>query len=146
MSLTVRQTPKYKDSVCIQSGDAAHGDLVFDFELYPEKLVAPFRRLNASLENAQAEMIKAPDSQEAAQSYGECILNLFVLFFGTENTEKIVDFYDGRYADMLADFVPIIRDNIMPKLRDASRKRALSIVRKFEKEERQGFLRRLFSA
>ena len=124
MPVNIQQSKKFTDSVHIASSDPNTPDLDFTYELAPEMMVGRAQKLIAALENAQNELLLHSDSEQAAEAYGTAVLNLFVLFFGTENAEKIVDFYEGRYADMLSDFLPAITKDIMPKLRDASRKKA----------------------
>jgi len=57
--------------------------------------------------------------EEAVVALGESIMALFSLLFGEGQTKAIMDFYDGAYLEMLADFVPYISETIVPKVRAA---------------------------
>lgn len=128
MSVTIHQAKKYTDSVHIVSADPNKPDLDFTYELEPEKIIGAAQRGIVALENAQNMAAASPGNHQTLEAYGEAVLSLFNLFFGAANTEKMVVFYDGRYADMLADFIPAITGDIMPKLREASRSKAARIA------------------
>lgn len=57
--------------------------------------------------------------EEAVVALGESIMALFSLLFGESQTKAIMDFYDGAYLEMLADFVPYISEKIVPAIQKA---------------------------
>jgi hypothetical protein len=61
-------------------------------------------------------------TEERVEKLGEAILNLFVVIFGQEQAQKLVDFYGESYTEMLADVVPFINDVVAPKINEAQQR------------------------
>jgi hypothetical protein len=61
-------------------------------------------------------------TEERVENLGEAILNLFVVIFGQEQAQKLVDFYGESYTEMLADVVPFINDVVAPKINEAQQR------------------------
>ena len=61
-------------------------------------------------------------TEERVEELGEAILNLFVVIFGQEQAQKLVDFYGESYTEMLADVVPFINDVVAPKINEAQKR------------------------
>lgn len=127
MGFTINQSKKFTDTIRVISADPTRADLEFTYELEPEKMISSAQKGLAVLENVQNKLREHPDSDALAGMYGEAVISLFILFFGEENAKRIIEFYEERYADMLTDFIPAITDEIMPKLREASREKARRI-------------------
>ena len=72
--------------------------------------------------NARALQVKIIDLQRRSkteqefESLGRAIVDLFELIFGAENTQKIVSFYEGDYANMLMDLFPYLRNTVFEEL------------------------------
>lgn len=72
--------------------------------------------------NARALQVKIIDLQRKAkteqefESLGRAIVELFELIFGAENTQKIVSFYEGDYANMLMDLFPYLHNTVFEEL------------------------------
>jgi hypothetical protein len=74
------------------------------------------------LSAAQQEVRKAPDDETKVEKLGEAILKLFETIFGTDQTNKILEFYDGAYLEMLTDIAPFINDVVAPKITEAQQR------------------------
>ena len=79
---------------------------------------------NAQYKIAQASVDaqKAADEKDmskAEEAMGNAVLGLFEVVFGTEQTEKIVEFYDNKPLEMLGDIAPFISDVVAPKFKEA---------------------------
>jgi hypothetical protein len=61
-------------------------------------------------------------TEERVEKLGEAILNLFVVIFGQEQAQKLVDFYGESYTEMLADVVPFINEVVAPKINEAQQR------------------------
>ena len=61
-------------------------------------------------------------TEERVQALGEAILGIFEVVFGKEQAQKLVDFYDGAYTEMLADVAPFINDVVAPKINEAQQR------------------------
>ena len=72
--------------------------------------------------NARALQVKIIDLQRRSkteqefESLGRAIVDLFELIFGVENTQKIVSFYEGDYANMLMDLFPYLQNTVFKEL------------------------------
>lgn len=122
--IVVQQAKKIRDHITILPAEDGKEALEFDFELEPERIVGRTQKALAVLENTQNLVVKNPKSDEILTAYGNAVIGLFALIFGEENAASILEFYEDRYADMLADLLPVITDKIVPRLREASKAKA----------------------
>lgn len=74
------------------------------------------------LSAAQQEVRKAPDDEAKVEKLGEAILKLFETIFGADQTNQILDFYDGAYLEMLTDIAPFVNDVVAPKITEAQQR------------------------
>lgn len=51
---------------------------------------------------------------QAYELYASAIVDFFEVVFGKENTCKILEFYDGRYVEMLMQVLPFINESFVP--------------------------------
>lgn len=61
------------------------------------------------------------------EKLGNAVVLLFEAVFGTDDTKKILDFYDSRYIEMCREVIPFITEVIIPKIQkinDENRKKA----------------------
>ena len=122
--IIVQQAKKIRDHITILPAEDGREALEFDFELEPERIIGRTQQALAALENAQNLVVKNPKSDELLTAYGNAVIALFSLLFGEENTAAVLEVYEIRFADMLADLLPVITDQIMPRLREASKAKA----------------------
>ena len=80
---------------------------------------AAWAKIGAAQKQIQELKEKGENTDDAAAAVGAAIMALFSLLFGEEQTRQIMDFYDGAYLEMLADFVPYISEKIVPKVQEA---------------------------
>ncbi|MBR3238655.1 MAG: hypothetical protein IKF99_09485 [Oscillospiraceae bacterium] len=71
---------------------------------------------------AQQEVRNAPDNETKVEKLGEAILKLFEVIFGADQTNQILEFYDGAYLEMLTDIAPFINDVVAPKITEAQQR------------------------
>lgn len=74
------------------------------------------------LSAAQQEVRKAPDDEAKIEKLGEAILKLFETIFGADQTNQILEFYDGAHLEMLTDIAPFINDVVAPKITEAQQR------------------------
>lgn len=90
--------------------------LVLDVDINVDDILNEYTRLNRNIgklrQKAQGEEL----TDEILEEYGKMIVAYFVLFFGEEQTEKLVKFYGGRYNEMLSDVTPFLKDAVIPKI------------------------------
>lgn len=87
--------------------------------------------------NARALQVKIIDLQRKAkteqefESLGRAIVDLFELIFGVENTQKIIAFYEGDYANMLMDLFPYLRNTVFEELNRRTAARVKSLKKQY---------------
>lgn len=74
------------------------------------------------LSAAQQEVRKTPDDETKVEKLGEAILKLFETIFGADQTNQILEFYDGAYLEMLTDIAPFVNDVVAPKITEAQQR------------------------
>jgi hypothetical protein len=100
----------------------------------------------AKISNAQQVFImakeliqKEPQSAKAQEAFGTAVIAIFAVLFGKENTDKIIAFYDGRYAEMLSDIMPFIEDALLPKIKETSAEYAQQIANAVRANKRRAW-------
>jgi hypothetical protein len=78
---------------------------------------AQYKIAQASLDAKKAS--EAKDVSKAEEAMGIAVLSLFEVIFGTEQTKKIVKFYDNKSLEMLGDIAPFISEVIAPRFKEA---------------------------
>lgn len=80
---------------------------------------------------AQNELQKSPTDPKCLEAYGNAVFAILDIIFGEAGRQKIVEFYEGNYGEMLIDLFPFIND-IIGKVREASaaRKAQLTAIAK----------------
>lgn len=98
-------------------------ELTVKVDLQVERILREYNAAWVAIGEAQQKIqdMKTVDGgeEEALVALGESIMALFGLLFGEAQTKAVLDFYDGAYLEMLADFVPYISETIVPKVQAA---------------------------
>lgn len=98
-------------------------ELTVKVDLQVERILRDYNAAWAKIGQAQQKIkdlrTTTDGMAEAEAALGEAIMTLFALLFGEEQVQAIMDFYDGAYLEMLADFVPYISETIVPKVQAA---------------------------
>ena len=103
-----------------ENGKVAH-TLTVDVDV--DQIAGRFNRARKALSELQNAYKQNPNSDEAYTAFGNAIVELFSAVFGEKQTETIVDFYDGKYTEMLVDVIPFVGEVIAPKIREESEAR-----------------------
>ena len=119
----------------------ANGDIActIDVDINVDQIGAKIERAAELVGIAQNAIVKEPNSDDAALSYTQAVISLFIAIFGEENCDKIVEFYDGNQTvskkekagimtEMLVDIFPFINSEILPKVREASAERKKQLL------------------
>lgn len=67
---------------------------------------------------------------ELVQFLGEAVLYMFSVSFGEANAQKILDFYEGNYDEMLAKVYPFFVSEFVPALKQSAREDSKNYARK----------------
>lgn len=67
---------------------------------------------------------------DLVQFLGESVIYMFSVAFGEQNTQKILDFYEGNYDEMLAKVYPFFVSEFIPALKQSAREDSKEYARK----------------
>ena len=73
---------------------------------------------------------KKPITEELIQFLGDTIIYMFNVAFGEANTQKILDFYEGNYDEMLLKVYPFFVSEFIPALKQSAREDSKEYARK----------------
>lgn len=73
-------------------------------------------RADIEIKKAQAEGVSVENMNQRVAMYGEAIIAMFRLIFGEETTEKILNFYENNYTEVIEMVFPFIQDEIIPEI------------------------------
>lgn len=93
-------------------------------KLHVDDVLAQYNRLRMILGEAQHNAQEDPTDEKAVTMLGCAIIALFKLIFGEDGGQKLVDYYEERYTEMLADVAPFVTEVINPQMQAAMMERA----------------------
>lgn len=122
---TIKRRTRLKDTLRLEDGDKV---LDVPVEIDIDMAIANYWKHYENLKLAQDQLQKR-DSDEARINFGNAFMALLIFLFGQEWAQKMVEFYDGRYSEMLVDLYPYIDGQIYPQLKKASQEKARTASR-----------------
>lgn len=69
-------------------------------------------------------------TQELVEFLGDTIIYFFNVVFGEKNTQKILDFYEGNYDEMLLKVYPFIINTYLPTLKENARQESRNYAKR----------------
>ena len=134
--VTRKNRIKEQLQLCHANGDIA---AVIEVDLNVDEIAQRVNKAYEMLGMAQNALQKDLGDPKLMESYGNAVIGVFNVIFGEEGCQKIVEFYDQNWTEMLLDLFPFINDEIMPKIRQASadRKEQLKAAAKLAKKSRR---------
>ena len=127
-----------------ESGEVVH---LLHVSLDADDMVVKINRKYTALTKALAETTeikrKAENPEEIQKSdeiLGTAVVDLLEAVFGTEDTEKIIQFYEGRYIEMSQEVIPFITQCVIPKLIEMKKDNKRAVLSGYNRKTR----RRLF--
>lgn len=96
-----------------------------------EKIV---RDLPKAAEESPVQMseIDAEKFNAAIEAFGSSILDLFGLIFGADQTQEILEFYDGKMMEMATQVVPFVVDVVTPAIKKANEQRMKQLGKNYK--------------
>lgn len=116
----IKKSRRITEDVEFSSGDER---LLLHVDIDLGRMARKISLAQVTLANAR----RAAQSQdpEDLKEYGEAAIALLQLVFGDENTEKILEFYEDDYIQLVFDVMPFIYEVIIPEVsRESKRKRS----------------------
>ncbi len=108
--MKIQSKNRYSDKLVISSG-LKRLELVVDLDL--TTAAQAIRKAREVLAIAQQTALAAP-TQENIEAFGRGLRMLVVSVFGTEQSIRIMDWYEDRPEAMLDDIMPYILEKIAP--------------------------------
>lgn len=85
----------------------------------------------------QNELKKDPKNPATMEAFGQAVIEIFKIIFGEDQAGDILEWYENDYTEMLVDLFPFINDQIMPKVKEASRQRREQLEAKANASRRE---------
>lgn len=128
----IKCTRKFYDTLvlCDEQGEVQK-ELKIEVDI--DAIATGFREVLTKLEKAQKslqdnqKLKKQNEFDKAYYEYGEALIKMFEMCFGTENTEEIVTFFENRYTEMSVEIVPYITKEIIPLVGEAIKQKKNSL-------------------
>lgn len=123
--MKIRSRSRFSDELTITSG-ARSMTLQVDLDL--TECAGRLRKAREELAEAQDAAVQHP-SEAANKAYGQALRRFIAVIFGAEQTDRLVDFYEGQPRSLIGDVMPYIFRRIVPLVQAASRRRMRQIRR-----------------
>lgn len=114
----------------------------FFVELDPDVVAPELSKKHLSFIRAseKAKKIDVNESpEEALELVGSITTDILQVVFGTENAQYIVDFYQGRYIEMVREVLPFVFQVVIPELRKMAQENRAAIVASYNRKQRRLF-------
>lgn len=146
MAYQAKRHKRFQEDFELVDGD---GNVVhtLNVSLDADDMVVKINRKYTALTKALAETteMKRKDEnpeeiQKSVEILGTAVVDLLEAVFGTEDAEKIIQFYEGRYIEMSQEVIPFITQCVIPKLTEMKKDNKRAVLSGYNRKTR----RRLF--
>lgn len=127
----IKKKSAFSDTLRLEDEQGNKQEIKFTLSLKPE-MIKEYRRLQLELIELQKQTQDKQDEQ-TVERFGKCIVSVFELLFGAENTQKILEFYENNYTEMIVDILPYIQTVIAPELKGAVKQIKKNTMNRFRK-------------
>ncbi len=141
MAYELKRARQFTESVKV-------GDEVIPVILDIDSMAADFNRKYNAVIRAEAEIRKhmeagvTAENMEAVQAaYGNAIVALFELVFGTTGAEKILAFFENKYIEMLTEVLPFFLEVVVPTLNAAANEKREKLANIHKAKQHNKFFR-----
>ena len=76
---------------------------------------------------------------DAYEKLGNAAIAMIEAVLGKENTKVILEFYSGRYNDLIIEVLPFLRDVVVPEVRKLAREQKKEVLQKYNRKTRRFF-------
>lgn len=128
-----------------ESGEVVH---LLHVSLDADDMVVKISRKYAALTKALAETTEMKrkaenpgEIQKSVEILGTAVVDLLEAVFGTEDAEKIIRFYEGRYIEMSQEVIPFITQHVIPKLIEMKKDNKRAVLSGYNRKTRRRLLR-----
>lgn len=110
----VKRKETFTETLRLEAPDGKTEDIIVKLQPNPA-LLKNFRALQIKMIDLETNKNHLAE-ETAIEERGKCVVDMFVLLFGQQATEKILAFYEYNYVEMLTDIFPFIQEVIIPRL------------------------------
>lgn len=131
---TIRRSKTITEQLALLYSDGTVADIL-DVSVDVDTITADYFRCRDALVNADKKLREARSKGETGAFYeaysrlGSAVADYFSVIFGKENTCRIIEFYEGKYVEMLAQVVPFINEKFAPAIGKAKELRIKQLKR-----------------
>ena len=93
-------------------------ELILDVDICVDDIMRDYVELGSRL-NSLRQALQQERTDELIEEFGRTVTAYFVLFFGEDQTEKLLKLYAHRYHEMLLDVTPFLQDVVVPRIVEA---------------------------
>ena len=119
MAFQVQRKSRLRETLELVSADGEN-TLSIDVDLNLDEMGGRIVAAQDVMTMAAQLVAQEPQSVKAQEAFGSAVIALFGGVFGEADTKRILDFYDGHYAEMLTDIAPFISNVVFPAIKKAS--------------------------
>lgn len=134
----IKKSKNLVEDLKISDGDK---ELVVHVDINLDKIARKFSVLQAEFAITKKEVDENPNNLNAVAKLGDLTISILNMLFGEVETARMMEFYEEKYIDLITDVFPFITSVIIPKLREASERKADN-MRSAYAAKRKGFLRK----
>lgn len=112
--------------------------ITLDVDLSIDDIMGRYNQAQYSIARANQAAHEAHTNEDMAaaeESMGQAVLSLFEVIFGAEQTKQILEIYQNRSLEMLADISPFIAEVIHPRIAEAQQR----IADRYKQVSKRGF-------
>ena len=99
------------------------------------------RALAETSEAKQGEIKSTDDAAFRFERLGHAVVDILEAVFGKEDTQTILDFYDGRYIELTKEVIPFITTRVIPRCIEIKKENQQSILNTYNRKQRRAFLK-----
>lgn len=112
---------------------------ILNIDLDVDRIMAEYNRARNDVIRAQQKIKTDPQNPEILNEYGQAIISVLDVLFGTENTKKLLEFYENKYSELLEMIFPYISNEIEPRMREIVNDKVAKMKAQFNRKQRRKF-------
>lgn len=116
MAYQIKKTGKIVEDLELLN-DNNEVDKVIHVDIDIDHIAKDFRKAQTALITAQKAV--SDGAENALETYGNAVIDVFNLIFGNDNTVDLLNYFDGKYTDMAIQIMPFVSDIITPAVEKA---------------------------
>jgi hypothetical protein len=116
-------------------------EIVIHVDVNLDRIARRFSVLQVEFSSAKKAALENPEDTEAAKKLGDVVISMLNMIFGETEAQKMLNFYEGKYIDLITDVFPFITCVVIPALKASSENKVKSIRSAYSKGKK-GFLKK----